>query len=246
MSESDLSAQLSELAEEFNVPAEDPEPKLDASAPLEDGPITQMPDEAMMAEVEIEGEQTYLEETNQVPLQNPNPLPPHEPETLEGPVFENYREDPADYQFNAEMDSDKVSIAAMPFADYMEWVFPPEGEKGHEDGQETLEMVWGNLMAAGYDVDIRKVKIAGALWSRRHYNGEAIKSARYILKRVPASKLIDFIPPSLHRRDWEDLVPADVAMAAENKTMSNSQKEFMLGVGVVSALVLPMLMSRRG
>ena len=107
MSESDLSAQLSELAEEFNVPDEDPEPKLDASAPLEDGPITQMPDEAMMAEVEIAGEQTYLEETNQVPLQNPNPLPPHEPETLEGPVFENYREDPADYQFNAEMDSDK-------------------------------------------------------------------------------------------------------------------------------------------
>ena len=29
MSESDLSAQLSELAEEFNVPDEDPEPKLE-------------------------------------------------------------------------------------------------------------------------------------------------------------------------------------------------------------------------
>jgi hypothetical protein len=246
MSESDLSAELSELAEEFNGPTEEPEPQLDASAPLEDGPITQMPDEAMMAEVEIAGEQTYLDDTGQVPLQNPDPQPPHEPETLEGPIFENYREDPADYQFQAEMDSDRVNIASMPFADYMEWLFPPEGEKGHESGQETLEMVWGNLMAAGYDVDIRKVKIAGALWSRRHYNGEAIKSARYILQRVPASKLIDFIPPSLHRRDWEDLVPESVTLVAENKTMSKSQKEFVIGAGVVSALVIPFLMSRRG
>jgi hypothetical protein len=96
-------------------------------------------------------------------------------------------------------------------------------------------------MAAGYDVDIRKVKIAGALWSRRHYNGEA-----YILQRVPASKLIDFIPPSLHRRDWEDLVPESVTLVAENKTMSKSQKEFVIGAGVVSALVIPFLMSRRG
>jgi hypothetical protein len=71
------------------------------------------------------------------------------------------------------------------------------------------------------DVDIRKVKIAGALWSRRHYNGEAIKSARYILQRVPASKLIDFIPPSLHRRDWEDLVPESVTLVAEKSPKKN-------------------------
>ena len=46
----ELSTQLSDLAEEFNNIPESPAPDLDSSAPLEDGAITQVPDQSMMSE----------------------------------------------------------------------------------------------------------------------------------------------------------------------------------------------------
>ena len=173
----EISTQLSDLADEFNPSSDSPKPDLDASAPLEDGAITQVPDESMMSEdLPAQDIPSYVgdySDTNPVEVEGDDPEPVMVDEPL---VYDNYREDPADYIFDAEKDKDKIDIASMPFADYLEWVFPPDGKKGHKDGMETLEMVWGNLMAAGYDVEIRKVKIAAALWSLRHYTGNNVQS----------------------------------------------------------------------
>ena len=239
----ELSPQLSDLADEFNQIPDSPEPDLDASAPLEDGPITQVPDESMMAEaVPDQDVPSYIGEysdTNPVEVEGDNP----EPVMLDEPVvYDNYREDPADYIFAAEMDENKVDIAAMPFADYLEWVFPPIDEKGHEAGVETLEMVWGNLMAAGYDVDIRKVKVAAALWSRRHYTGENIGSVRYILQRVPASKLISFIPPSLPLNNL-DMIGEEIFQAEDDE--DDSDKKWIIGISAGVAILGSIMMLRK-
>ena len=242
-----LSTQLSDLAEEFNNVPESPEPDLDTSAPLEDGAITQVPDQSMMSEaVPLQDTPSYVGEysdTNPIEVEGDNP----EPLMIDEPiVYDNYREDPADYIFAAEKDKDKIDIASMPFADYLEWLFPPDGEKGHKDGMETLEMVWGNLMAAGYDVDIRKVKIAAALWSRRHYTGNNVQSERYILQRVPASKLISFIPPSLPVRDLDylgDEMYLSYDQEAEDE--DDADKKWIIGISAAAAIVGSILMMRK-
>ena len=159
-------------------------------------------------------------------------------------VYDNFREDPADYIFAAEKAKDKIDIASMPFADYLEWLFPPDGKKGHKDGMETLEMVWGNLMAAGYDVEIRKVKIAAALWSRRHYTGNNVQSERYILQRVPASKLISFIPPSLPIRDW-DYLGDEMYIAEAEDDEDDSDKKWIIGISAGAAILGSIIMMRK-
>jgi hypothetical protein len=250
----EISTQLSDLADEFNPSSDSPKPDLDSSAPLEDGAITQVPDESMMSEeLPSQDVPSYVGEysdTNPVEVVGDNP----EPVMIDEPVvYDNYREDPADYIFDAEKDNDRVDIAAMPFADYLEWLFPPDGEKGHKDGMETLEMVWGNLMAAGYDVEMRKVKIAAALWSRRHYTGNNVKSERYILQRVPASKLISFIPPSLPIKDWEYLGD-EMDKARENSPQwiagaeddgDDSDKKWIIGISAGAAILGSILMMRK-
>ncbi len=242
----EISTQLSDLADEFSPSSDSPKPDLDTSAPLEDGAITQVPDESMSEDVPTQDIPSYVGEysdTNPVEVEGDNP----EPVMVDEPVvYDNYREDPADYIFSAEKDNDRVDIAAMPFADYLEWVFPPDGEKGHKDGLETLEMVWGNLMAAGYDVDIRKVKIAAALGSRRHYTGNNVGSERYILQRVPASKLISFIPPSLPVKDLGylgDEMYLSYDQEAEDE--DNSEKKWIIGISATAAILGSIIMMRK-
>ena len=244
----EISTQLSELADEFNPITDSPKPDLDSSAPLEDGAITQVPDESMMSEdVPSQDIPSYVGEysdTNPIEVEGDDP----QPVIIDEPVvYDNYREDPTDYIFAAEKAKDKIDIASMPFADYLEWVFPPDGKKGHKDGMETLEMVWGNLMAAGYDVDIRKVKIAAALWSRRHYTGNNVQSERYILQRVPASKLISFIPPSLPVRDLDylgDEMYLNYDKEAENYK-DDSDKKWIVGLSAGAAIIGSIMMMRK-
>jgi len=241
----ELSSQLSDLADEFNQVPDSPEPDLDASAPLQDGPITQVPDESMMSEnVPSQDIPSYVGEysdTNPVEVEGDDPKPVIIDEPV---VYDNYREDPTDYIFAAEKDKNKIDIASMPFADYLQWVFPPDGKKGHKDGTETLEMVWGNLMAAGYDVEITKVKIAAALWSRRHYTGNNVQSERYILQRVPASKLISFIPPSLPITDWDYLGDEMYIAEAENDK-DDSDKKWIVGLSAGAAIIGSIMMMRK-
>jgi hypothetical protein len=101
-------------------------------------------------------------------------------------------------------------------------------------------------MAAGYDVDIRKVKIAAALWSRRHYTGNHVKSERYILQRVPASKLISFIPPSLPVRDLDylgDEMYLSYDQEAEDE--DDADKKWIIGISAAAAIVGSILMMRK-
>ena len=102
----------------------------------------------------------------------------------------------SDYDFEVSMAEDRVEIASMPLADYQAWLFPPKDKDGHDEGVNTLEMLWATLKAAGYDEDLAKVKIAATLWSRRHYEGETPMAARHIVQRVPASKIVEYLPPS--------------------------------------------------
>ena len=105
----EISTQLSDLADEFNPSSDSPKPDLDASAPLEDGAITQVPDESMMSEdLPAQDIPSYVgdySDTNPVEVEGDDPEPVMVDEPL---VYDNYREDPADYIFDAEKDKDKI------------------------------------------------------------------------------------------------------------------------------------------
>jgi len=158
------------------------------------------------------------------PMSEPEPAP--------------YMESPNDYNFEVSMAEDRVDIAAMPLADYQSWLFPPKGKDGHEEGTNTLEMIWATLKAAGFDEDISKVKIAATLWSRRHYEGETPSAARHIVQRVPASKIVNYLPPSMEVKALESLSPVPIQMVKEAE-----QKTNWMPIAVASgvALLLPII-----
>ena len=74
----EISTQLSDLADEFNPSSDSPKPDLDTSAPLEDGAITQVPDESMSEDVPTQDIPSYVGEysdTNPVEVVGDNPEP---------------------------------------------------------------------------------------------------------------------------------------------------------------------------
>ena len=209
----------------------------------------------LMADIEPEGptEEAVVEEPTQVDtvedaLDTPNmeieePMQPEGMELApEGPSSEpidlSYMERPQDYEFEIALAENRVDIASMPLADYQKWLFPPKGEEGHDEGIETLDMVWATLMAAGYEEEPKKVKIAATLWSRRHYDGETSKAARHILQRVPASKIVANLPPSMDVKTLENISPVIVTpqiMESESKT--NKMSDYVpiaIAVGLAS------------
>ena len=108
----EISTQLSELADEFNPITDSPKPDLDSSAPLEDGAITQVPDESMMSEdVPSQDIPSYVGEysdTNPIEVEGDDP----QPVIIDEPVvYDNYREDPTDYIFAAEKAKEEMAFA---------------------------------------------------------------------------------------------------------------------------------------
>jgi hypothetical protein len=162
------------------------------------------------------------------PMSEPEPAP--------------YMESPSDYNFEVSMAEDRVDIASMPLADYQAWLFPPKGEDGHEEGTNTLEMIWATLTAAGFEEDISKTKIAATLWSRRHYEGETPSAARHIVQRVPASKIVNYLPPSMEAKALESLSPVPIHMAKEAETETNWMP-IAIASGV--ALLIPLIATRK-
>ena len=161
----------------------------------------------LMADIEPEGpaEEPVVEETSQVdlveesldttaPTEVETPMEPQGMEvTPEAPPTEpvdlSYMERPEDYNFEIALAENRVDIASMPLADYQKWLFPPKGEEGHEEGIETLDMVWATLMAAGYEEEPKKVKVAAL-----HY-GAAIMMVKHLRLLVTFSK--EFQPQKL-------------------------------------------------
>ena len=181
-------------------------------------------------------------------LDSPHPLEPSGGLSEGGPATEPepspYMENLSDYDFEVSMAEDRVEIASMPLADYMAWLFPPKDKDGHDEGANTLEMLWATLKAAGYDEDLSKVKIAATLWSRRHYEGETPMAARHIVQRVPASKIMEYLPPNTQDvKALESLSPVPIQMAAEKPSETNWMP---LAVASGIALIIPIIATRRG
>tara|TARA_B100002019_G_scaffold293432_1_gene321003 strand:+ start:5638 stop:6333 length:696 start_codon:yes stop_codon:yes gene_type:complete len=212
----------------------------------------------LMADIEPEGpaEEPVVEETSQVdlveesldttaPTEVESPMEPQGMEiTPEAPPTEpvdlSYMERPEDYNFEIALAENRVDIASMPLADYQKWLFPPKGEEGHEEGIETLDMVWATLMAAGYEEEPKKVKVAATLWSRRHYDGETSKAARHILQRVPASKIVANLPPSMDVKTLEDISPVVVVpQIHETETTSKMGDYLPIAVFAGVAMLIP-------
>ncbi len=213
---------------------------------------------ALMSEVEsdepVAEEPTLIEDSvdalpnaGDVILDSPHPLEPSGGLIEGGPATEPepspYMENLSDYDFEVSMAEDRVEIASMPLADYMAWLFPPKDKDGHDEGANTLEMLWATLKAAGYDEDLPKVKIAATLWSRRHYEGETPMAARHIVQRVPASKIMEYLPPSMSGAVLESLSPVPIHMAAEKPSETNWMP---LAVASGIALIIPIIATRRG
>jgi len=175
-----------------------------------------------------------LEPSGTDPMQEGGPMSEPEPAP--------YMENPSDYNFEVSMAEDRVDIASMPLADYQAWLFPPKGEDGHEEGTNTLEMIWATLTAAGFEEDLAKTKIAATLWSRRHYEGETPSAARHIVQRVPASKIVNYLPPSMEVKALESLSPVPIHMAKEAESETNWMP---LAVASGVALLIPILATRQ-
>ena len=71
-----------------------------------------------------------------------------------------------------------------------------------------------------------------------------MKSERYILQRVPASKLISFIPPSLPIRDW-DYLGDEMYLAGAEDDKDDSEKKWIVGLSAGAAILGSIIMMRK-
>jgi len=161
---------------------------------------------------------------------------------IEEPVLP-YKESVADYDFestNLEADG-IVDVASMPLADFEEWLYPPEGEEGYEEGQQTLMRAWANLKAAGYDEDMNKVRIATALWARKNWGNTDVESTRHIIERIPSALLYVCIPPATSGKTIRQLA-GDVPLVEVKEAESDfSSIAPWVGVATIGAILIPIL-----
>ena len=216
-------------------------------------------------EVEIGLDEMHQPPSDEVPAPEPvgesidyGAITPPESEEMSAPISTYSAEEVMAAQQNYELSN---RVAQMVPAEYEEWMFPPLGHPGYHLGQLCLARVTANLASAGYNsitldedpvVYPRKVQIAASTWSQTHYTGDDLDTTRRDLTMAPASEIVALIPSTSTMID--DLVSSryppmdvevDTVVIEEKKAMSPLASVGIVGVGTLTAIILPMYLMRR-
>jgi len=129
-------------------------------------------------------------ETQDIPQDMPEPLPPLDVTGQDGPLpvpTNEHMENPSDplEHFMEAHSEDYRDVSGMNLADYEEWLFKSESEAG----ELAVARIVSNFTASGYEVKPTYAAVAGATWSRMNYAGEDHTQALKGVERASVAQL---------------------------------------------------------
>ncbi len=142
------------------------------------------------------------------------------------------------------------TLASQPLADFEHSIFPPKGESGHKDGEQTLSRVVANLMSAGYEEEPWRIRIAASLWGRRTYGGGSIEDVRKRIERAPVAEIIACVPKTeddvvdkMREEAQKELEAEDTATHIDKREKATTMA--IISIASIIALTVPLMVNKR-